>query len=94
MKTIKIGGKEYPAYMTMGASLRYIKAMGKEPSEIHTIEETVTMLHCTVASACNAEGVPFDLPLQDFADRLSPADMTTFYTGVTMEDSEEQKKRE
>lgn len=90
--TIKIGDCHYPCYATMGAALRFKDRMGREANDIRldSISEMLTYLWCCVKSACNREGMDFDMELQDFADALSPEEMTEWADSVaaTAESSE------
>ena len=57
--------------MTMGAMLRFKRETDRDVSEIGTdVSLMVTFLFCCVASACNADGVAFDLDIDKFADGL------------------------
>lgn len=90
--TIKIGGRCYPCYATMGAALRFKGRTFVEVNDIRldSISEMLTYLWCCVKSACNREGMDFDMDLQDFADALSPEEMTEWADSVvaTAESSE------
>lgn len=76
--TVTIDGKEYPCRPTMGAMLRFKKETGKEVTELQngSFSELCTYLYCCVASACAHDKIPFTLSLMDFADALTPEDMT------------------
>lgn len=85
--TVIINGKEYPCRPTMGAMLRFKKETGKEVTELQngSFTDLCTYLYCCVASASAAEKVPFDMSLMDFADALSPEDMTEWANKVQAE---------
>ncbi len=78
MKRIIIKGKEYPARMTMGAMLQFKRETGRDISEAKSsdISDMVIFLYCVVAAASRADGVAFDLSLEEFADALSPDNLT------------------
>ena len=78
MKRIIIKGKEYPARMTMGAMLQFKRETGRDISEAKSsdISDMVIFLYCVVAVASRADGVAFDLSLEEFADALSPDNLT------------------
>ena len=82
--SVVINGKELPCRPTMGAMLRFKKETGKEVTEIEngSFSDMCAYLYCCVASACAADKVPFDMPLMDFADALSPEDMTAWANAV------------
>lgn len=71
-KRIIIKGKEYPCYMTMGAILRFRREAGYDVKDAKDVADQVILLWCVVKAACAAEGVPFDMSLEDFADNLNP----------------------
>lgn len=77
---VTINNVAYPCRSTMGAMLRFKKETGKEVTEIDTASftELCTYLYCCVASASAADGVVFTMSLMEFADALSPADMTAW----------------
>ena len=81
MRSININGKEYPCRTTMGAMLRFRNETGRDASAMRDGDtaDLITFLHCCVASACNADGVEFNLSLTDFADRLDPETVADFY---------------
>ena len=80
---IKIDGKAYPCRQTMGAMLRFKQETGKEVTEISgNLSDMCAYLYCCVVSACKKDNVPFDMSLMDFADALSPEDMTAWANAV------------
>lgn len=96
---ITINGEAYPCSPTMGAMLRFKQETGKEITEIDptSFTELCTYLWCCVVSGAKREGKAFDLSLMDFADSLTPEDMTAWNTEVTAivaggEDNAEEKK--
>lgn len=78
MKKIVIKGKEYPARVTMGAMLQFKRETGKDVSEAKStdVSDMVIFLYCVVAAASRDEGVAFDLSLEEFADALTPDNLT------------------
>lgn len=77
---VTINGKAYPCRPTMGAMLRFKKETGKEVTEISntSFSDLCAYLYCCVASASAADKVAFDMSLMDFADALTPEDMTAW----------------
>ena len=76
MKQIKINGKSYPCYSTMGAELRYKKQTGKEfePTGQDT-ESWVTYIWARIVSACSASKVEApNMSVDELADCLTPTD--------------------
>lgn len=97
---ITINGTAYPCSPTMGAMLRFKQETGREISEIDpaSFTDLCTFLWCCVASAAKREGKQFDLSLMDFADSLTPEDMTEWNTAITAKaetdaDASDEKKR-
>ncbi len=72
---IAVGGMELPCRATMGAMLRFKHESGREVTEIDPacVSDLTLWLWCCVKSACSCDGVPFDLSLLEFADRLHPS---------------------
>ncbi len=88
MKKIEIiiDGKAYPCRQTMGAMLRFKKETGKEVNEISdSLSDMCTYLFCCTASACKHDGVDFSLSLMDFADGITPEDLTAWSASVGAE---------
>lgn len=89
MYQITLNGKQYPVRLTMGAMLRFKRATGKEVQEIgEDLEQVITFMHCCIASACKADGIPFDLSVDELADHLSASDVTTFTQQLMAEPSD------
>lgn len=90
--TVVVDGKEYPCYPTMGAMLRFKQQTGREITEMDpaSFSDLCTYLHCCVASASRREGKEFDMSLMDFADALTPDQMTQWQRSAfsTQEDAE------
>lgn len=82
-----IDGKEYPCRVTMGAMVRYKHASGQDVSAIDekAVSDLILFMWCCVVSACKADGVPFDMEFEDFADRLEPDALGAFF-GVLQTD--------
>lgn len=80
-KKVKIEGKEYPCRITMGAMLRFRRETGHDVNRIESdnVAELIIFIWCCTASACNADGVEFGYSLDDFADRLDPTALNSFY---------------
>lgn len=77
-QTFTIKQKEYPCRQTMGAFLRFKTESGKDVAEMAewSINDFCLFLWCSIVSACNADGVEFGISFMDFADAISPADLT------------------
>lgn len=90
---ITINGNEYPCRITMGAMLRFKRETGRDVSQMadDDVADMVTFLWCCIASACHADGVPFDIALMDFADMLGPDSIREFYDGMDAAHPDEKK---
>lgn len=95
---LTIGGREYPCRVTMGAMLRFKRATGKELGAMDPTdpEELITFLWCCVVSACSADGIEFDMTLEEMADRLDPSALDALNAGgeAISADSDDSKKKE
>lgn len=89
---ITINGKVYPCRVTMGAMLRFKRETGRDVSQMAAdVADMVTFLWCCIASACKADGVPFDIALIDFADMLAPESIREFYDKMDAGQPDEKK---
>lgn len=90
MNKITINGSALPVRVTMGALLRFKRATGKEAAQIKDdMEDILTFMHCCLASACQADGIPFTMDVQEMADHLEPADVTAFAQSINGADGAE-----
>lgn len=92
---ITVNGKAYPCRQTMGAMLRFKRETGKEVTEIKgDVSDLCTYLWCCVASASKHDGIDFDLSLMDFADSISPEEVTAWANAINegADDGGDEKK--
>lgn len=84
---IKLGDKEYPCRVTMGAMVRFKNETGKDVSRLEKgdISELMQFVYCCVKSACNADKVAFTYDFETFADLLEPDTMNSFYASMDSE---------
>ena len=83
MKKIKIGGKELPCRVTLGAMLRFKREKGKDVSEMDkTVEDLSYLLWCCIVSACKADGVEYGDSFDDFCDKIDVGDLNGFYADM------------
>lgn len=87
MKNIRINNNEYPCRVTMGAMVRFKRESGKDIQQVDQtdVELMLLFLWCCVKSACNADGVGFDLSFETFTDLIEPDDFSNFFTEVAEE---------
>lgn len=69
----------------MGAMLRFKQETGREVTEIDTasFSDMCTYLWCCLVSASQHEGHPLGLSLMEFADSITPDDMSAWAKAVT-----------
>ena len=86
---ITINGKAYPCRQTMGAMLRFKQETGKEVTELdNSFSDLCVFLWCCIVSACKHDGIEFNLSLMDFADSVSPEEMTAWTDAVKEQQAE------
>lgn len=79
----------YPCRQTMGAFLRFKRETGREATEItNDLTDLLTFLYCCTASAAAADGLDFDLTLEEFADRISPDELNQWTAAMQAEAAE------
>ena len=76
---IKVGDKEFPCRVTMGAMVRFKNESGKDVSKLEktNISELVLFVYCCVKSACNADKVEFDAANSFYEDMGGEEKKTT-----------------
>lgn len=84
MVTIK--NERYPAFLTMGAMLRYREETGEEVSTIKDgdMAKLVTWMWCAVRGACSRQKRDFDMTLTEFADNVSPKQVREWFQDEVM----------
>lgn len=87
---ITINGTAYPCSPTMGAMLRFKQETGREITEIDptSFTDLCTYLWCCVSSAAKREGKDFNLSLMEFADNITPEDMTEWNLAIAQEQTD------
>ena len=92
---IKVGDKEFPCRVTMGAIVRFKNESGKDVSKLEktNISELVLFVYCCVKSACNADKVEFDYDFESFADLMEPDAANSFYEDMGGEEKKRPTKR-
>lgn len=92
----KIGGKEYPCRLTLGAMRRFKRETGKDVSLLKEsdIDDIITLMFCCTASTCNADSVSFEMSLDDFADNLDADGIKEFLSGIEVAGDGQKKSPE
>lgn len=64
--------------------MRFKRETGKDIREAdqQDIDQMLLFVWCCVKSACNADGVKFDMDYEKFADMIDPGDFTGFFDGM------------
>lgn len=90
VQNLTVDGKSYPCRVTMGSMVRFKRASGYDVSAMSEtdVSDLVLFLWCCVVSACKADGIPFDMEFDDFADKLDPDTLI----GAIKELDDEEKK--
>lgn len=94
---MKIGDREYPMRLTLGAMLRFQRETGKELNEAEadmSMTMLIVLMWCCLVSACQADGVECDLTMEQMADRLDVKDVNRFSSQLSQGQSAEAKKKE
>ncbi len=93
ISTIKIGDKVLPCRVTMGAMVRFKRAVGHDVSQLDSsnLEDLLTFIWCCVVSACKADSVDFDMDFETFADNLDAGDVARFFQGMEGVENDEKK---
>ena len=93
---IKVGDKEFPCRVTMGAMVRFKNESGKDVSKLEkaNISELVLFVYCCVKSACNADKVAFDYDFESFADLMEPDAANSFYEDMGGEEKKTTNRAE
>ena len=81
---MNINGKHYPCRVTMGAMLLFKRETGHEATAIDggALSDLITFVWCCVKSSCRADGVDFQLSLDDFADSIDVATAETAFQAL------------
>ena len=82
--------------MTMGAMRRFKRITGKDVSELDgkaSVDDIITLMYCSVASACNADEVAFDMDEEKFADCVGLEDVEAFSIIMNQKSGEAQEAK-
>ena len=87
MLKVKVGKKELPVRMTMGAMLRFNRATGKDFKDFGslTIEDLCQLLYACMQSASKADGIDTsEITLEDFLDGVDGSNITALAEQIGM----------
>lgn len=88
--TVVVDGKEYPCYQTMGALMLLEQETGKSAEKCTTLSDQCVYIWACCKSACRREGVDFPYTVTEFADAITPDDLTAW----AAREEERAKRRE
>ena len=91
--TIKIGDRQLPCRLSMGAMLLFKRTTGKDVSEMsgNDMEEMLILLWCCVCCACKADGIGFDTDFDTFVCQISPMDLAQWSESIGPADGSKKK---
>jgi hypothetical protein len=93
---ITVNGETYPCHQLMGAMLRYKAETGEEVTTIKPTELTKVCMFmwCCVRAASKFAGKEFNLSFEDFADSVTPEQVTEWLIATMGEKKDEEKAEE
>ncbi len=96
MKNVSISittsdGKTYPCRLTLGALRRFKLETGEDAEHVSSASDIAVLIWCCCKSACSADGVAFDVALDDFCDRLDMAAAEAFSRAIAPSEKKTKK---
>jgi hypothetical protein len=93
---IKVGGKEFPCRLTMGAMLQFKRTVGKDVSQMDwkDVEELLMLMWCCVSSASRADNIEFPIDFPMFCDLVSPADIAKWNSTIAEANKKKSEKEQ
>ena len=93
---IKVGGKEFPCRLTMGAMLQFKRTGGKDVSQMDwkDVEELLMLMWCCVSSASRADNIEFPIDFPMFCDLVSPADIAKWNSTIAEANKKKSEKEQ
>ena len=91
---IKVGDKEFPCRLTMGAMLQFKRTVGKDVSQMDwkDMEELLMLMWCCVSSASRADSIEFPIDFPMFCDLVSPADIAKWNSTIAEANEKKSEK--
>ncbi|MGN1254711.1 MAG: hypothetical protein ACI4T9_09005 [Prevotella sp.] len=91
--TVKIDGKEYPCYFTMGAALTFKDLTGRDTTEMDNgLSDFAAYLYACSKSACRREKKEFPFEdVQDFADHIDGEELARLSEAMIDTDDSQKK---
>ena len=92
------GGRTLPARVTMGTLRRFKAETGNDMVELQrthkvSADDLAVLLWCAIVTQCRVEGMPFDVSLDDFLDRVTPDEVARWHTGDLDQDETPDSKK-
>ena len=96
MKNVSISittsdGKTYPCRLTMGALRRFKAETGMDAEHVTCAADLAVLIWCCCKSACGADGVAFDVSLDDFCDRIDMSAAESFSKAIAPDEKKTKK---
>lgn len=93
---IKVGDKEFPCRLTMGAMLQFKRTVGKDVSQMDwkDMEELLMHMWCCVSSASRADNTEFPIDFPMFCDLVSPADIAKWNSTIAEANEKKSEKEQ
>lgn len=93
---IKVGDKEFPCRLTMGAMLQFKRTVGKDVSQTDwkDMEELLMLMWCCVSSASRADNTEFPIDFPMFCDLVSPADIAKWNSTIAEANEKKSEKEQ
>ena len=84
IKSLSVGGKEYPCRLTMGAMMRYEEVTGRKFADFDPTRaaDLCALVWACAKSGCARERVEFPLGFQDFCDAVEPDEIAAAMAAV------------
>ncbi len=89
-------GRKLPTRSTMGALVIFKDLAGFDISKGSKDIDSVTLamlLYCCIKSACRVDGIEFSATFEEFCDRVTPEDITAWFTASNVVDEKKTAAR-
>lgn len=84
-------GKTYPCRVTLGAMRRFKQETGKDAENIVGVDDLAVFIWCCCMSACKADGVEFNVSLDDFCDLVDISTLSAFNEAIAPDEKKTKK---
>lgn len=91
--TIRVNGKDYPCYPTMGAAVGFNELTGRNIENMKGTSDFSKYIYCCARSASRREHVDFNMSLEDFCDGVLIEDLNAFNAQTVETNGESDSKK-